>query len=1076
MRLIQERTLRHIIVILITLNLFQTVYAQTPVFYLKASGANGTTTFSDSGPNHYPVSVTGNPVNDSICDNTAVHINGSSLQPSGNYVFAPSTPDFNLGNSDFTIHFWVYLEDITTTHAAFDLRSFPAEHIFFIHYPGTGWFFGDRQGQATIVQQTTVTMVPHVWTHVALVRSGNNFSIYINGCLAATANWAINISDSNGLTIGYSADNRDQLKGYIDEFYIYKGTALWTGSFTPPGSSIFASCGSTISPFSVSTSSINIKCKGDSTGSISVSATGGIPTYTYQWSGYAAGQNGATVSGLPAGTYIVTVTDQGCSSSRDTITITEPPVLSVNVSAPDTLICLGESAALTAITSGGSPPYSYSWSNSNSNSSQTVTPLNTTNYIVTVTDSNSCSKDTSVRINVNKPIALFTTANVCMNDSTYFSDNSSVNFGSIVSYNWDFGDGNYSSHQNPAHLYLMAGNYTVKLKVISNTDCSDSSTLTITIHPLPQILFSTQNVCIGLSLQFNDLSTIPATDTILSQTWNFGDSSPPATSTSVFHQYSVAGSYPVRLVAKSFFGCSDSTTKTTVVNPVLSVNISTLDTLVCSGESTTLAAIVSGGSPPYSFSWSNSNSNPLQTVTPMSATNYTVTVTDSNSCSKDTSVRINVNKPISLFTTSNVCMNDSAYFLENSSVNFGSIVSYNWNFGDGSNSLHQNPAHLYSIAGNYHVKIKITSNSSCSDSSAVTITIHPLPHILFSSQNVCLGATSQFTDLSTIPTTDTIQSQTWNLGDGSPLATNQSVSHQYSGMGSYVVQLVAVSSFGCSDSLTKITFVNPNPSVHFTASDTVGCKPLCVSFQNTSTIASGANASFFWNLGDGSPVSSLQDLLHCYTNDSVYSAVSYSPTLTVTSDSGCIKTVSKNNYITVYPSPNAIFRIQPQVATITDPVISITDLSTGANFWHWNFGDTATSIIANPLSHTYADTGTYVITLITSTQYNCADTARETVIIEPDFIFYIPNAFTPNDDGVNDTFIGKGVFIKQLEMSIFDRWGNLIYQTNDINKPWDGKANHGSNIAQQDVYIYSIKVTDFKNIKHNYRGIVTLVK
>ncbi len=98
------------------------------------------------------------------------------------------------------------------------------------------------------------------------------------------------------------------------------------------------------------------------------------------------------------------------------------------------------------------------------------------------------------------------------------------------------------------------------------------------------------------------------------------------------------------------------------------------------------------------------------------------------------------------------------------------------------------------------------------------------------------------------------------------------------------------------------------------------------------------------------------------------------------------------------------------------------------------------------------------------------------MVLEPDFLFYIPNAFTPDGDGVNDTFIGKGVFIKEFEMTIFDRWGNLIYKTTDINKGWDGKANHGTEAAQKDVYIYSIKITDIKRGKHSYKGIVTLVK
>ena len=114
--------------------------------------------------------------------------------------------------------------------------------------------------------------------------------------------------------------------------------------------------------------------------------------------------------------------------------------------------------------------------------------------------------------------------------------------------------------------------------------------------------------------------------------------------------------------------------------------------------------------------------------------------------------------------------------------------------------------------------------------------------------------------------------------------------------------------------------------------------------------------------------------------------------------------------------------------------------------------------------------------MITSTQYGCIDTTYITVIIEPDFAFYIPNAFSPNDDGINDTFNGKGIFIKDYEMMIYDRWGNLIFYTNDINKPWDGKANQGADMAQRDVYIYVVNLTDILRKKHSYKGTVTLVR
>ena len=109
-------------------------------------------------------------------------------------------------------------------------------------------------------------------------------------------------------------------------------------------------------------------------------------------------------------------------------------------------------------------------------------------------------------------------------------------------------------------------------------------------------------------------------------------------------------------------------------------------------------------------------------------------------------------------------------------------------------------------------------------------------------------------------------------------------------------------------------------------------------------------------------------------------------------------------------------------------------------------------------------------------KFGCLDTSFQTVIIEPDFVFYIPNSFSPNGDDKNETFSGEGLFIKEYQMDIFDRWGKLIFKTNDINQPWDGKAIKGGEPLMQDVYVYSIIIKDFKNEDHSYHGIINLIR
>lgn len=536
------------------------------------------------------------------------------------------------------------------------------------------------------------------------------------------------------------------------------------------------------------------------------------------------------------------------------------------------------------------------------------------------------------------------------------------------------------------------------------------------------------------------------------------------------------------LTTTTDMGCTSTDSVKVVVK---SIPVSNAGTDINTCTSTIPGSIGTAATTGYTYSWSpgtnlssTTSSNPDVTLTTPGTTTYTVTTTNSG-CTSTDNVIVTVNPfPIADFDFTDVCLNQAMNFTDQSTVVIDNIASWSWNFGNSSPVVtNTDPVYTYTSAGTYTVSLIVTTNNGCKDTLTKNAVVHSNPNADFSFSNVCDGAPVPFNNLSTILTPDLIQSWAWNFDDGSPLNTNQTVTggHLYASHGSYMVQLLTVSDFGCSDSITKTVFVNPNPIVTFTANDTAGCEPLCTAFQNTSSIATGNNIAWLLDFGDGNTTSS-QDLSHCYTNNSVVSPEYYTPVLTVTSDSGCVSIVSKTSYITVYPNPIANFTLESDVVSIINPVISTSNLSIGADFWNWDFGDLYTSSIFGPAPYTYADTGTYLITLIVSTQYNCIDIAYKTVIVEPDFAFYVPNVFSPNGDGINDVFSGKGILITEYEMRIFDRWGNMIFITKDLQIPWDGKANYGSETAQEDVYIYVIDLIDIKKENHEYKGIVTLVR
>ena len=785
------------------------------------------------------------------------------------------------------------------------------------------------------------------------------------------------------------------------------------------------------------------------------------------------------------------------SSNNSDFVLINKPVLSISIEG-DTIICAGDNTTLTAA---GATTYSWSPALGLSDTTGaviTAKPLSTTTYTITGTDSLSgCDNTTTITVTVNPiPVAVFGSTTVCEGNSTQFADTSATSSGTINSWAWDYGVGSLiNTNQHPSYNYTSGGNYIVTLIVGNSFACADTATKSIQVYNRPKAGFSHNDVCVGDSIQFTDTSSVALPASITSYLWVFGDGSLFGTIKDPAHFYSTAGTYNVKLVATSNNACSDSVT--IPVNAYDAPPTAFTLSNTCLADS---AKLINTSVDPVMgiiavWEWNFGDGSPLNTTVWSPSHLYAapgkyqvtlITYSSNLGCADTLKDSITVfHSPVADFGFTNVCLNVAINLYDSSSVVNDTVTAWSWNFGDNSPlNTFQNANHIYANPGTHSVSLVVTTNNGCEDNISKSIVVHPLPDAQFSSTNVCVGTPVQFNDLSTILPTDTTQSWTWDFDDNSPLSSGQTPTHLFTAIGSYDIQLIVVSNFGCIDSINKTTVVNPNPVVNFSALDTIGCSPLCVSFQNSSSIAAGTNFQYLWDFGDGSAPGNSSNVEHCYTNNSVFSPLSFSPTVTVTSDSGCVTSGSKNNFIAVYPNPNASFTLSPQTTTIIDPVISITDLSAGTDFWTWNFGDGPASLTTNlqtitginPSPHTYTAIGTYIITLIASTQYNCIDTAYQTIIIEPDFIFYIPKAFTPDGDGINDFFTGKGIYIQEFEMSIFDRWGNLIYRSDDISKPWDGKANKGTEIAQSDVYIYSIKVTDFKMKKHKYNGIINLVR
>ena len=327
---------------------------------------------------------------------------------------------------------------------------------------------------------------------------------------------------------------------------------------------------------------------------------------------------------------------------------------------------------------------------------------------------------------------------------------------------------------------------------------------------------------------------------------------------------------------------------------------------------------------------------------------------------------------------------------------------------------------------------------------------------------ICYGNSSTLTATSTIPGT----SYLWDPNglQGSPVSVTPLVTTIYT--------VTGTSPDGCTGAATVMVSVT-NP-VSFTADIYEGCEDLLVTFSDLSNISNAV--AWYWDFGDYS-FSYSQNPQHLYVNPGIYSV-----TLTVTSSTGCTTSYTWSNMITVHNAPEAYFAVNPTNVDEMDPTVWCTDQSIAASGWNWYFGDVNAldniSNLQNPL-HTYVGgVGTYTITLIVSSVYGCTDTTQHDINVLPTVAFYIPSAFTPNSDGDNEGFKGQGVGIREetFKMYIYNRWGEELFFSADINQAWDGKDARKAENCEQGVYVYLINFNDKLGKYHTYRGTVTLVK
>ncbi len=502
--------------------------------------------------------------------------------------------------------------------------------------------------------------------------------------------------------------------------------------------------------------------------------------------------------------------------------------------------------------------------------------------------------------------------------------------------------------------------------------------------------------------------------------------------------------------------CTASTTYTVVINPLPVFNF-TGSNVLCNGQSNGTSTVnVIVGTGPFNYNWSTIPSQTTQDASNLAAGTYSCTVTDANGCTSINSTQIT--QP-TVFTVS---INSAAFSacagvpINISAIGNGGTGPYNYNWVSGpAASLYQvNEA----LSGNYTYVVNATDAFNCAASANINLTFFPQPTVTATGATICGGQGS------TVLSASGASTYTWQPGNIT------GPTYPFSGNQSVIITVVGTSN-GCNNTATTAVNVNPMPTANITLGNAKGCVPACVTF----TAGGNPNITSYGWILNGAGITGSVNGAYCFDE-----AASYTLGLTVMDANGCTGTVVPVT-IDIYPKPTADFNHAPIKPIVNiDQFVTFTDASWGTPIvsWNWYFMNTAqyTSIEQNP-TFAYTEPGTYPVVLVVKSDKGCMDTLIRPLVVGEDFGIYVPNAFTPNADGLNDIFQPKGFGVVKYEINVFDRWGEKVYSTKAFEEGWDGSF-HGRSktICEEGTYTWLIQCTDVFGKSHELKGHVTLMR
>ncbi|MCX6311530.1 MAG: PKD domain-containing protein [Bacteroidetes bacterium] len=769
----------------------------------------------------------------------------------------------------------------------------------------------------------------------------------------------------------------------------------------------------------------------------------GAGASTYAWMPGSLSGTSVSVSPATTTTYTVTGTSAlGCVGTH-TVSVTVNPLPTVTVTASPTSICVGQNSTLT-----GAGASTYAWMpGSLTGTSVSVSPVTTTTYTVTGTSAAGCINTQTVSVTVNSLPSVTVTASptvICVGQNTTLTG------AGASTYAWMPGSlSGTSVSVSPATTttYTVTGT--------SAAGCINTQTVSVTVNicagPIAAFTPSSTSVCIGDPVDFTDNSTGAPT----SWSWTF-PSGTPATATTpnvTGVTWATAGTYTVTLTVTNVNG-STSATQVITVNPAPNVIVTASPTTICIGQFSNLSA---AGAATYVWNPGNLTGSAVS-VTPIVTTTYTIVGTSAAGCTNTAQVTVvvqacNVPQVSFLATDSTLCVGDCINFTDQSN---NSPTSWTWTFAGAStgSSTQQNPTNIcYPAAGTYAVTLVATNaNGNGTLTKTGYIVVNPPPTANAGpNASICSGQQTTLNGTGGL----TYNWMPGNLSGNSVIVTPTTTT-------TYTLTVTDANGCTATSMVTITVSVCSLPTAALNVSDNMICESSCVNFTDMST---GTPTGWSWSFPGATPATST---LQNPTNICYNTPGNYSVTLISTNAFGS-DTIVMNNYMVVGAQNNVDAGAYVTIAIGNSTTLNASG-GVGTYSWSPATGLSCTSC-QSPLA---SPTVTTTYTVSYTNAFGCMSTDTVTVDVIIAYSIFIPSAFSPNGDNVNDILWVRGAGIKTLNFVVYDRFGEKVFESSNINDGWDGTF-HGKDM-NTGIYVWYVNADFYDGTTQTLKGDVSLVR